>query len=132
MRYATSFAGDPAATYRSIDLAGRTTVNDSHALVDMLYVECIHALRSAAWAIERGNHRVRSERVSRATAVLFALETGLDFDKGGDVARTLATLYSGLRNQVVQASIGSDPAPFRDAANSLEEVADAWTQLRAA
>ncbi len=75
---------------------------------------------------------MRSARVTLATAVLFALEAELDFDQGGEVARTLATFYSGLRGQVAQASIGSDPAPFREAAANLEEIASAWTQLRAA
>ena len=132
MRYASTLSTDPAATYRAIDLAGRTTVSSPHALVEMLYEECIRALRSAAWAVERGNFQVRTDRVTRATAVLFALEAGLDFERGGDVARTLATFYSGLRQQVVQASIGRDPAPFREAADSLQEIAQAWEQLRAA
>ena len=64
--------------------------------------------------------------------MLFALEAGLDFDRGGDVSHTLATFYHGLRQQVLQASIGTDPKPFRDAAESLAEIAAAWSQLRAA
>jgi len=124
--------GDPFATYRSIDLAGRTGGADPHQLVALLYEECVRALRTAAWAAEQQRFAVRSERVSRATAVLFALEAGLDFDKGGELSRTLATLYHGLRNQILQASLGSDPQPFRDAADTLEDVAGAWQSVRAA
>jgi flagellar protein FliS len=131
MRYATALAGNPAAVYRQIDLAGRTSTNDPHALVGLLYEEGIAALRSAAWAAENRRPSIKSERVSRATAVLFALEAGLDFEKGGDVSKALATFYHGLRAQVVQASIGFDPAPFRDAANSLEEIAGAWSSVKA-
>ena len=132
MRYATALAGDPASTYRQIDVAGRTSGADSHALVGLLYEEGSAALRSAAWAIEKGQFAVKSERIARATAVLFALESGLDFERGGDVSRTLATFYHGLRQQVLQASLGTDPAPFRDAADSLEEIAGAWSSVRAA
>jgi flagellar secretion chaperone FliS len=129
MRYATALAADPAATYRQIDLAGRTGTADPHALVALLYQEGVAALRAAAWATEKARFSVKSERLSRATAVLFALESGLDFEKGGDVSRTLATFYHGLRQQIVQSSLGNDPAPFRDAADSLEEIAGAWRQL---
>lgn len=131
MRYATALAGDPAAIYRQIHVAGRTTGADSHALVGMLYEEGTAALRAAAWALEKGQFAVKSERIARATAVLFALESGLDFERGGEVSRTLATFYHGLRSQVLHASLGVDPAPFRDAADSLEEIAGAWTSVRA-
>lgn len=130
MRYASALARDPAATYRQIDLAGRTATNDPHQLVTMLYEEGIAALRAAAAAAERGNFSIKSERVQRAIAVLFALESGLDFDRGGDVSRTLATFYHGLRQQVIAASLGTDPAPFRAAAGDLADIAGAWQSLR--
>jgi flagellar protein FliS len=97
-----------------------------------MYKECIAALRSAAFATEKGQFPVKSERIARATAILFALEGGLDFERGGEVSRTLATLYHGLRNQIVHASIGSDPTPFRTVADDLEEIAGAWSAARAA
>jgi flagellar secretion chaperone FliS len=130
-RYASALAGDPAATYRQIDLAGRTGGANPHALIGMLYEEGISALRSAAWAAEKRKFDIKSERVARATAVLFALESGLDFERGGDVSKALATFYHGLRQQIVKASLGIDPAPFRDAANSLEEIAGAWSSVKA-
>lgn len=132
MRYATALARDPAATYRQIDVAGRTSGADSHALVDLLYREGVSALRSAAWALENGQPTIKSERISRATAVLFALEAGLDFKLGGEVSRTLATFYHGLRQQILSVSLGRDPAPLRDAADSLEEIAGAWSTVRSA
>jgi flagellar protein FliS len=130
-RYATALAGNAAAIYRQVDLAGRSDAADPHRLVTLLYEEGISALRAAAWAAEKRKFDIKSERVTRATAVLFALESGLDFERGGDVSRALATFYHGLRQQVLQASLGTDPAPFRDAADSLEEIAGAWSSLRA-
>lgn len=123
---------NPAATYRSIDAVGRTAAADPHQLVELMYKECVAALRAAGFAAEKNQPAVKSERIARATAILFALESNLDFDRGGDVARTLATLYHGLRSQIVQASIGNDPGPFRAVADDLEEIAGAWSQARAA
>lgn len=130
-RYATALAANPAATYRQVDIAGRTTGADSHALVGLLYEEGAAALRAAAWAAEKRQFAIKSERVARATAVLFALEAGLDFDKGGDLSRTLANFYHGLRQQVLNASLGTDPTPFREAANSLDEIGGAWASVKA-
>ncbi len=128
-RYASAFAR-PDATYRSIDLAGRTGGEDASGLVSLLYAEASRALRSAAWAAENGRFDVKSERVTRAIAILFALETGLDFEKGGELSKTLSRLYQGARSEVVEASLGMDPAPFLGVATTLDEIAGAWEAAR--
>jgi flagellar protein FliS len=122
----------PEATYRRIDVAGRAeAAGDGAGLVALLYEELVRALRAAAHAAETRNFARRSDRVTRATAILFALEAGLDFEAGGDVSRTLAGLYAGARRQVVAASLGHDPAPFRAVATSMEEIAAVWASVRA-
>ena len=92
--YATPLGRNPETTYRQIELAGQTAEADGPALVQLLYDEAIRALRGAAWAAENGKYAMKSDKVTRATAILFALEAGLDFDAGGDVATTLARLYA--------------------------------------
>lgn len=130
--YATAFGRNPEATYRQIELAGQTAEADGPALVQLLYDEAIRALRSAAWAAEHGNYAMKSDKVTRATAILFALEAGLDFTAGGTVAPALAKLYGGARHTVVTAAIGQDPRPFRDVADTLDEIGQAWRAVRAA
>ncbi|MDE0877503.1 MAG: flagellar protein FliS [Sphingomonas bacterium] len=132
MTYASALVRNPYATYRQIDVVGRTAVADGPALVQLLYEELIAALRAAAWAVERAQYAKKGERLTRATAILYALEAGLDFDKGGDVALTLGSFYGGVRRAIVDASIGSSPVPFREAADSLSEIAQAWKTARAA
>ncbi len=132
MAYASALLRDPARTYREIDLAGRTAAADGPALVQVLYEELGQALRVAAWAAEHRQYQTRSERVTRATAILFALEANLDHDKGGDVSAALQRFYAGCRRQVVEAAIGTDGAPFRRVAAELDEIAQAWKQARAA
>jgi flagellar protein FliS len=129
--YASMFGRDPEETYRQIDASGRTAEADGPALVQLLYDEAIRTLRTAAWATENHQHAMKSDKLTRATAILFALESGLDFDSGGDVAVTLARLYNGARNTIVAASLGNDPAPFRNVAATLAEIADAWRTVRA-
>ena len=73
-----------------------------------------------------------SVRLVVATAILFALEAGLDFDNGGTVAPALARLYAGTRMTVVNAAVGDDPTPFRDVADTLDEIGQAWRTARAA
>ena len=130
--YATTLGRNPERTYRQIELAGQTGGADGPALVQLLYDEAIRALRSAAWATDQGHYAMKSDKVTRATAILFALEAGLDFESGGEVAVTLARLYAGARAQVVNAAVGADARPFREVADTLEEIGAAWRTVRAA
>jgi flagellar protein FliS len=129
MQYATTLTRDPAATYRQIDVVGRSATASATGLVQLLYEELVAALRAAAWAAQNRKYAIKSDRITRATAILFALEAGLDFDKGGDVALTLARLYAGARTTIINASLGHDPAPFRDTADNLDEIAKAWRSI---
>ena len=130
--YASALSRDPEATYRQVDLVGRTSEADGPALVQLLYDELVRALNVAAWATERGDFRMKSAKITRATAILFALEAGLDYVAGGDLSHTLARVYGGARRTIVEASIGQDPAPFRAVAHDLSEIAQAWRTIRAA
>ena len=130
--YATRLLRDPAATYRQIDVAGRAAHADGPALVQLLYEELVAALRAAGHAAEHHQYAIKSDRVTRATAILFALEAGLDFATGGALSATLARLYAGARRTVLDAAMGDDPAPFRDTAATLADIAAAWATARAA
>ena len=132
MAYASVLLRDPVRTYREVDLLGRTAMADGPGLVQILYEELGQALRIAAWAAERRQYATKSERVTRATAILFALEANLDFEQGGSVAEALATFYAGARKEIVRASIGNDGQPFLDVAASFAEIAQAWQAARAA
>ena len=100
--------------------------------MQLLYDQAIRALRGAAWAAENDNYKMKSDKVTRATAILFALEAGLDFEKGGTVAPALARLYAGARMTGVNAAVGSDPTPCRNVADTLDEIGQAWRTVRAA
>ncbi|OYY73093.1 flagellar protein FliS [Sphingomonas sp. 28-63-12] len=127
--YATTLGRNPDATYRQIDIVGRTGESDPHQLVALLYEELGRALRAVVAAMGSGNRMMKSEKATRAISILFALEAGLDFERGGDLSKTLAGLYRGARTKLIDASLGDDPAPFVDVATNMAQIADAWTSV---
>lgn len=129
--YATRLRADPAATYRSVDVNSRVDGASPHALIALLYEDLLRELRLAALATERRDFAARSARSTKALAILFALESGLDFDKGGDVAATLSRFYRGARESVTRASVGQDAALFRSVAANVEEIAASWRAISA-
>ena len=119
------------ASYKNVDISSRIEGATPHQLVQIMYEELLKAMDAMAFATARGDYVQRGQRQSKALAILTGLETSLDFDKGGEVARTLGTFYYGLRGEILNAATGLDPEPFRAAANSLEDIAKAWNSLKA-
>ena len=71
----------------------------------------------------------KNARLTKAVALLYALEAGLDFDKGGSVAETLSRFYRGCRDAVMRASIESNAALVRDVIANVGEIAASWKAI---
>ena len=129
MSYASRMSRDPRETYRAVDVASRTGGANPHQLITVLYEDLLRELRLGALATESGDHALKNERLTKAVALLFALESGLDFDKGAAVAETLSRFYRGCRDAVMRASIDNNAALIRDVVASVGDIADSWKAI---
>ena len=129
MSYASRLHRDPRETYRSVDVASRTGGANPHQLIAILYEDLLRELRIGALAIDEGDHPAKNARLTKAIALLFALEAGLDFDKGASVAEALSRFYRGCRDAVMRASIESNAALVRDVVANVGEIAESWKAI---
>ena len=118
--------GAAQARYSSIDVTSRIEGASPHRLVSILFDELLKALDAMSAAQKRGDIGQRGSRQSRALAILSGLETSLDFDKGGEIAKGLAAIYREARRLVIVAADANDPAPIEQAKEMLREIASAW------
>lgn len=124
--YASKLRGDPGETYRAVDVASRVGGASPHDLIMLLYEDLLRELRLAAAATERNDYTTKSAKLTKSLAILFALEAGLDFNKGGEVAETLSRFYRGARETIMRASLDHSPALLRDVAANVSEIAESW------
>lgn len=116
--------------YAAVDTTTRTEQASPHRLIALLYEELLSCLRQAEIAVTNDNLPLKSARISKALSILNGLESGLDFARGGDVARSLADVYEGVRRQVIAAGSANDADGLSDAADTIGEIAEAWSQIR--
>lgn len=105
--------------------AANTEVNPIQQLV-MLYEGAIKFLRLAAGDIESGDLPAKAEHTGRALDIISYLQSTLDFERGGEVAPALDSLYRNVTAATLRASAALDAAQMRLAANLLLPVRDAW------
>lgn len=129
MSYASRLTRDPRETYRSVDVASRTGGANPHQLITILYEDLLRELRLGALAIEAKDHSAKNARLTKAVALLYALEAGLDFDKGGPVAETLSRFYRGCRDAVMRASIEANVSLVREVVGNVGEIAASWKAI---
>lgn len=121
--------GAAKASYQSVDLASRIDGASPHQLVQVMYEELLKAIDAMAVASRRGDFVQRNARQARALAILTGLETSLDFEKGGEIARGLVTIYREARRLLVAAGREGDADKIGQARDMLSEIASAWDSI---
>lgn len=92
----------------------------------MLYDGAIKFLRLAAADIEAGDLNAKAEHSNRALDIIAYLQSILDFERGGEVAPVLNTLYLNVTAETIRASAKLDGAQMRRTADLLVPVREAW------
>jgi flagellar protein FliS len=95
----------------------------------MMYEELLKALDAMQVAAARGDYVQRGQRQSRALAILTGLETSLDFEKGGEIAAGLLTIYREARRLVVAGGRDGQADEIGRARKILAEIATAWDAI---
>jgi flagellar protein FliS len=130
MFYNQGYAGGTAMRrYAAVHAGSRIEGATPHALVKILFDELLIAMDAAALA-ERHSDRIKvSDKHARAMSILFALESSLDFDRGGDIAIGLAQIYREARRLMLQAARDRDAEPVDQARLMVAEIAEAWGHI---
>lgn len=107
---------------------GRVANSETNPLrqIVMLYDGAMRFLNLAALDIESGDLAAKAEHTARALDIVTYLQAVLDFERGGEVARALDSLYSNVAAVTLRASASLDSRSMRRAAELLAPVRDAW------
>ncbi|MGK2912275.1 MAG: flagellar export chaperone FliS [Sphingobium sp.] len=126
---ATARANSASRAYAAIHAGSRIEGATPHSLVKVLFDELIFALDAAVLAEKQQDSAKASDKQARAMSILHALESSLDFDRGGDVAVSLAQIYRAGRKLLLEGARARDVAPVEEARAMIAEIASAWEQI---
>lgn len=129
MFYNQGYAGTAMRRYAAVHSGSRIEGATPHALVKILFDELLFALDAAALAERQDDRDKASDKQTRAMSILFALESSLDFDKGGDIALGLSQIYRESRRLLLEGARARSADHVDQARIMIAEIADAWTQI---
>jgi flagellar protein FliS len=118
-----------ARRYTAIDAGSRIEGATPHQLVRILFDELLLAMDTAVFALKAGDRHKCVDRQTRALAILHALETSLDFERGGEIAVSLAVIYREVRKRTLASTAMNDAGPMESARGFIADIAAAWNQI---
>jgi flagellar protein FliS len=105
---------------------------DPLELVHILYQHTLVMVADARRHLAEGNIAARGHSISRAIAAIDELDTSLDRESGGSIARNLAALYQYMRARLLTANIRQQDAPLAEVEALLRTLGEAWNAIRPA
>ena len=95
----------------------------------LLHDSAIRNLREARAAIRERRIEARFHRVTRAHAIVAALQSCLDFERGGEIARTLDRLYHHTLGRLMLINLRNDPAICEELRQLLGQMRAGWAAI---
>jgi flagellar protein FliS len=110
------------ATYQKNQVAGM----GQRDLILLLYNGALKFLGQAQEELDNDRTDVFADRVERVHRIIYHLYTTLDFDKGGEIAEKLGSLYSFVISQLYILNSTRSPEIIEDLREILSGLKDGW------
>ena len=115
--------------YRKGNLKQDIANADPHKLTLMLMQGALDRIAYAKGAMERREYELKSQYISRVTAILINLRDTLDLKVGGETAENLFALYDYMIERLNLAHVKNDLKMLDEVTNLLTPIRDAWVQI---
>ena len=115
--------------YRNMELQSRVASASPHGLVSLLYEELLQSLDLLVVQFSRGKPIMGNPHHSKALSILIALESSIDFAKGGNLAGILQRIYRSAVRTLNNAASANDVDHVTDVRSAISEIAYAWAAL---
>ena len=112
--------------YSQVDTYSAVSGADPHRLVLMLMEGALGKIAIARGAMERGDIAAKGEAIGQAISIIDGLRTSLDLKAGGEIARSLDSLYDYMERRLTEANIHNDQGMLEEVAGLLGEIRSAW------
>ncbi|WP_200763835.1 flagellar export chaperone FliS [Nitrosophilus alvini] len=94
--------------------------------VILLYEKAILTLKETKEDIKKNDLRSKIEHISKVTDIINALDSSLDFEKGGEIAKNLHNLYDFIDRSLVTVHAKNDIKLIDDLIEILENLKEGW------
>ena len=118
--------------YQTVERQALGEADDPHFVVLMMFDALLKSMalfQKNASAKQGKEQELKSDSFARALTIIYALQTSLDFEKGGEISENLFKLYEFSRQKLLSDMKAGEAIGTSDAIDVLTEIRDAWSQI---
>ncbi len=122
-------ASEASRRYQALAMSSRLEAASPHQLVGILYDELAKAL-DVMFAVAASGGMLRADpSADRASTILAALTAGLDFDRGGELSASLASVYRAMAKKLAAAISQTDQDALIELRSGVLTLAQSWEKI---
>jgi flagellar protein FliS len=118
-----------AAAYRAVDLESAVAAASAHELISLLFKELNKCLLAAEYQFEQGNKQEMRNHINKASRLLTGLQGSLDYEKGGEIASNLGSLYGFAIRQLFRSNVSGEVENVVSVKGLITPIAEAWETI---
>ena len=107
------------------------TTSDPVRLVIMCYEGVIENLKLAKEKIKENDHEKKAKAITKAQDIIEELMCSLDFEKGGEIAGNLESLYNYMLRRILQGDLNKDVRTIDEVIGIFSDLLSAWQAVAA-
>lgn len=107
----------------------QVVTSSSVQLIVLLYDGAIQSIEIARREIQAKNVREKARHLGRAIAIIGELNSVLDYEQGGDIARSLRRLYDYMLAELVEANARNNEKKLDAPLRCLNTLREAWREV---
>ena len=115
--------------YQNAERQALEEMNDPHQIVLTLLDALLKSMQIFVDNIDLksgGDAELKSKHFARSLTIIYAMQSSLDFEKGGDIANNLFQLYEYARQKLISDLGKGVLTDTPSAIDALREIRDAW------
>jgi flagellar protein FliS len=102
---------------------------DPMRLVILCYEGAIDSLKLAKERFIAKDFESKAKAITKANDIINELMQALDFERGGEVAKSLDAVYNYTLRRILEGDLKKDLSVLDEAIRILEELKSAWEQI---
>lgn len=117
-----------AKAYKQYQRTQITSANQK-TLIIMLYAGAIKFISEAKIKLQKNDIAGKGKAINRALNIVNELLASLNFEKGGEVAKKLSSLYFHINKQLIEANMNNQTQNLDHAISVLATLKEAWEKI---
>ncbi|MGH1371917.1 MAG: flagellar export chaperone FliS [Cellvibrionaceae bacterium] len=120
-----------AVTQAAVAMESRAEELTPHEVIQLLLAGALERLDQASLQLRCGREKEAGALMGKAIGIINGLRESLDFERGGDMAIKLETLYAYLIRRLSEAEADTGEFVLAESCKMLRELKSGWDDLAA-